>query len=70
MQIFRDGAGQAGLGLEVERWEGVVREVSTEPTALREMSEAEKKVSNPALSIAFLRCADLVSTALCRFFEF
>ncbi|KAF9040365.1 hypothetical protein BDZ89DRAFT_1156583 [Hymenopellis radicata] len=44
LQIFRDGAGQAGLGLEVERWEGVVREVSTEPTALREMGEAEKKL--------------------------
>ncbi|KAK0208899.1 hypothetical protein DFS33DRAFT_1459466 [Desarmillaria ectypa] len=45
LQIFRDGGGQGGLGLEVERWEGVVREIGTEPTSLREMGEAEKKVS-------------------------
>lgn len=44
LQIFRDGAGHAGLGLEVERWDGVVREVGTEPTSLREMGETEKKV--------------------------
>ena len=44
LQIYRDGGGQSGLGLEVERWEGVVREVSAEPTSLREISEAEKKV--------------------------
>ena len=44
LKIYKDGGGKGGLGLEVERWEGVVREVGSEPIALREMSEAEKKV--------------------------
>jgi hypothetical protein len=44
LKIYKDSSGKGGLGLEVERWEGVVREVGSEPIALREMSEAEKKV--------------------------
>jgi PERQ amino acid-rich with GYF domain-containing protein len=44
LRIYGEGGGRGGLGLEVERWEGVVREVGSEPVALREMSEAEKKV--------------------------
>jgi len=44
LKIYKDGGGKGGLGLEVERWEGVVREVGSEPIALREMTEAEKKV--------------------------
>ena len=42
-KIYKDG-GKAGLGLEVERWEGVVREHGSDPIGLREMGEAEKKV--------------------------
>ena len=53
LRIYKDGGGKGGLGLEVERWEGVVREVGSEPIALREMSEAEKKVcSRLALPVA------------------
>jgi PERQ amino acid-rich with GYF domain-containing protein len=44
LRIYKEGGGKGGLGLEVERWEGVVREVYSEPTSLREMGEAEKKV--------------------------
>jgi PERQ amino acid-rich with GYF domain-containing protein len=44
LRIFREGGGKGGLGLEVERWEGVVREVGNDPVGLREMSENEKKV--------------------------
>ncbi|KAF9473191.1 hypothetical protein BDN70DRAFT_886092 [Pholiota conissans] len=43
VRIYQEG-GKGGLGLEVERWEGVVREAGAEPVALREMSEAEKKL--------------------------
>jgi len=44
LKIYQEGGGKGGLGLEVERWEGVVREGGTEPATLREMTEAEKKV--------------------------
>lgn len=44
IRIYQEGGGKGGLGLEVERWEGVVREAGAEPIALREMTEAEKKV--------------------------
>jgi PERQ amino acid-rich with GYF domain-containing protein len=44
LRIYREGGGKGGLGLEVERWEGVVREVGSEPVSLREMGDAEKKV--------------------------
>lgn len=43
LRIYKDG-GKAGLGLEVERWEGVVREHGSDPVGLGEMGEAEKKV--------------------------
>ncbi|KAG5646055.1 hypothetical protein DXG03_004478 [Asterophora parasitica] len=45
LRIYREGGGKGGLGLEVERWEGVVREVGSEPVGLREMGDAEKKQS-------------------------
>jgi PERQ amino acid-rich with GYF domain-containing protein len=45
LRIYKEGGGKGGLGLEVERWEGIVREVGSEPIGLREMTEAEKKVS-------------------------
>lgn len=44
LAIYREGGGKGGLGLEVDRWEGVVREVALEPVTLREMTDAEKKV--------------------------
>ncbi|KAG5636559.1 hypothetical protein H0H81_007611 [Sphagnurus paluster] len=44
LRIYKEGGGKGGLGLEVERWEGVVREVGSEPVALREMGDAEKKL--------------------------
>ncbi|KAF8973854.1 hypothetical protein BDZ97DRAFT_1777173 [Flammula alnicola] len=43
LRIYQEG-GRGGLGLEVERWEGVVREAGAEPIALREMTETEKKL--------------------------
>lgn len=45
LRIWKDGGGRGGLGLEVERWEGVVREVGDEPVGLKEMTDAERKVS-------------------------
>jgi len=53
LRIYKEGGGRGGLGLEVERWEGVVREMETEPIGLREMGEAEKKVGS-ILVVAFL----------------
>lgn len=44
LRIYKEGGGKGGLGIEVERWEGVVREVGTDPIGLREMDDSEKKV--------------------------
>ena len=44
LRIYKEGGGRGGLGLEVERWEGIVREVGCEPVGSKEMSESEKKV--------------------------
>lgn len=44
IRIYKEGGGKGGLGLEVERWEGIVREVGSDPIALKEMSDADKKV--------------------------
>lgn len=44
LRIYQEGGGKGSLGLEVERWEGVVREVSSDPIALKDFSEADKKV--------------------------
>jgi hypothetical protein len=43
LKFYKDG-GRRGLGLDVERWEGVVREVGSEPVALKEWTEGERKV--------------------------
>jgi len=67
LRVYQDGGGKGGLGLEVERWEGVVREASAEPAALREMSEAEKKVCCFIYCVACL-CAHR-DLAFCRPFE-
>ncbi|KAH8101371.1 hypothetical protein BXZ70DRAFT_88074 [Cristinia sonorae] len=44
LRIYKEGGGRGGLGLEVERWEGIVREVGSDPVGLKEMSEGEKKI--------------------------
>ncbi|KAG6381373.1 acetyl-coenzyme A transporter 1-domain-containing protein [Boletus reticuloceps] len=44
LRIYKEGGGRGGLNLEVERWEGIVRDVGAEPVGLREMSEVEKKL--------------------------
>lgn len=44
LRIYREGT-KGGLALEVERWEGVVRELGSEPIGLREMGDAERKAS-------------------------
>ncbi|KAJ7596763.1 hypothetical protein C8J56DRAFT_1021249 [Mycena floridula] len=51
LRIYKENTGKGGLGLEVERWEGVVREVGSEPVGLREMGEDEKKLfAGPTLN--------------------
>jgi hypothetical protein len=44
IRIYKEGGGRGGLGLEVERWEGIVREVSADPIGLKDPGESEKKV--------------------------
>ncbi|KAI0271623.1 hypothetical protein BC834DRAFT_860468 [Gloeopeniophorella convolvens] len=44
LKIYKEGGGRGGLGLEVERWEGVVRELGSEPVSLKEWSDAERKL--------------------------
>lgn len=44
IRIYKEGGGKGGLGLEVERWEGIVRELGADPVSLKEMGDAEKKV--------------------------
>ncbi|TFK30716.1 hypothetical protein FA15DRAFT_608163 [Coprinopsis marcescibilis] len=49
LRIYKESP-KGGLGLEVERWEGVVREIGAEPVALREMGEAERKLFSGPLN--------------------
>jgi hypothetical protein len=58
LRIYKEGGRKTGLALEVERWEGVVKEVASEPIGLREMDEAERKVSVHSL----LLCQRLMKT--------
>ena len=46
LRIYKE-SDTGGLGLDIERWEAVVREGVSEPVSLREMDEAEKKVDHP-----------------------
>ena len=55
IRIYREGGGKGGLALEVERWEGIVREMGTDPISLKEMGEAEKKVSWTPVPLVILR---------------
>lgn len=57
LRIYKEGGGRGGLGLEVERWEGIVREIGYDPVGLKEMSDAEKKVKFPALHSALGPCS-------------
>lgn len=50
LRIYKEGGGKGGLGLEVERWEGIVREVGSDPVSMKEMGDAEKKVREEALA--------------------
>lgn len=49
LRVWRDGGGRGGLGLEVERWPGIVREVGGEPLGMKEMTPEERKVSYSSL---------------------
>ncbi|KAH7929382.1 hypothetical protein BV22DRAFT_1057157 [Leucogyrophana mollusca] len=64
LRIYREGGGRGGLGLEVERWEGIVHEPGSEPTALREMDDAEKKLFAGPLNSEIRRrqSTDLINT--------
>lgn len=45
LQIYKESRAGGPLPIEVERWEGVVREEAVDPASTREFSETEKKVS-------------------------
>ncbi|KAL4068250.1 hypothetical protein V8B97DRAFT_876507 [Scleroderma yunnanense] len=64
LRIYKEGGGKGGLGLEVERWEGIVREVGSEPASLREMDETEKKLFAGPLNSEIRRrqSTDLINT--------
>jgi PERQ amino acid-rich with GYF domain-containing protein len=60
IRIYKEGGGKGGLGLEVERWDGIVRELGADPISLKELGEAEKKVGASAPSAytrTFLTCS-------------
>lgn len=65
LRIYKEGGGRGGLNLEVERWEGIVRDVGSEPATLREMSEAEKKVGQSFCFIAPVSFAHMRHLAFC-----
>ncbi|TDL28916.1 hypothetical protein BD410DRAFT_252651 [Rickenella mellea] len=44
LRVWKDGGGRGQLPIEVERWEGIVREIGGEPSGAKEMTEAEKKL--------------------------
>lgn len=44
LRIYKEGGGKGGLGIEVERWEGIVREAGSDPIGMKEMTDYEKKV--------------------------
>ncbi|CAE6516837.1 unnamed protein product [Rhizoctonia solani] len=44
LRVWKDGGGRGGLGLEVERWPGIVREVGGEPQGVKEMTPEERKI--------------------------
>lgn len=60
LRIFKEFP-KASLGLEVERWEGVIREAASDPIALREMGDSEKKVGTSTRSLVFTNILHLSS---------
>ena len=52
LQVWKEGGGRGPLPIEVELWEGVVREKAGEPACLRDLTEAEKKVKGEILFFA------------------
>lgn len=48
LAVWKNGGGQGELGLEVERWPGIVREDVGEPLGLSELSADEKKACRSA----------------------
>ncbi|KAF8610261.1 hypothetical protein BDV93DRAFT_517414 [Ceratobasidium sp. AG-I] len=44
IRVWKDGGGRGGLGLEVERWPGIVREVGGEPVGIKDMTQEERKL--------------------------
>lgn len=44
LAVWKNGGGHGELGLEVERWPGIVTEEAGEPLGLTEMTAEEKKV--------------------------
>ena len=45
LQFYKDIGGPSELPIEVERWEGVVREEASEPVCLTDLTDTERKVS-------------------------
>jgi len=72
LRIYREGGGRGGLGLEVERWEGVVREVGSEPVSMKEWGDAERKVRPRCIShvLYVLTSIQHAFLALCRLSKF
>jgi len=44
ISIYREGV-KTTLGPEVERWDGIIREIGADPVGTKEMSDVEKRVS-------------------------
>ena len=71
LNIYQGNGWKGELGLEVERWEGVVREVAADPITLLEMTETEKKVCcrlQIAYRFSYIRAYS--PPAFCRISEF
>ena len=44
IRIYQEGV-KTTLGPEVERWDGIIREIAADPVGTKEMSDVEKRVS-------------------------
>jgi hypothetical protein len=54
IRIYREGV-KTALGPEVERWEGIVREIAVDPVGTKEMTDVEKRVSPLCCSSSWRR---------------
>ncbi|EJD03863.1 uncharacterized protein FOMMEDRAFT_154980 [Fomitiporia mediterranea MF3/22] len=50
LQVYKDAGGFSELPIEVERWEGIVREPAGDPVCLSDFSETEKKLYASSLN--------------------